>query len=170
MPRWKPQDSKTILQMIADDERRSSQERAEADRAIAELNVLQSSPSPRRLGRNSNVPQSQSDIDADLEQALIFHPNDSLTMADQIEIERGLPQSTKSVLDAIGDNILLRLFSNNEADVPVLVDCVSRTESEIVKVKALQAIRVISQHSTIPSARHQASEFLNQLDNKTQEN
>jgi hypothetical protein len=155
--------------MIADDERRPPQERAEAQRAIAELNV-QSPSSSRRHGRNSNVPQSQADIDADLEQALIFHPNDSLTMMDQIQIERGLPESTKSILDAIGDNCLLWLWTNNATDVPVLIDCVSRTGSELVKGKALDAIRVISQHSTIPAAREQASEFLTQLDTQTKEN
>jgi hypothetical protein len=155
--------------MIADDERRPPQERAKAQRAIAELNLLQSSPSPRH-GRNANVPQSQADIDADLTQALTFRPNDSLTMMDQIAIERGLPESTKSILDATGDNILLRLFSNNLADVPVLIDCVSRTGSELVKGKALDAIRVISQHSTIPAARDQANEFLTQLDTQTKEN
>jgi hypothetical protein len=67
MSRWIPEDHKTILQLIADDERRPAHEREAARRELA-APVAQSAPSaPRRRGRNSNAPQTQQDIDSGVE-------------------------------------------------------------------------------------------------------
>jgi hypothetical protein len=67
MSRWIPEDHKTILQLIADDEHRPAHEREAARRELA-APVAQSAPSaPRRRGRNSNAPQTQQDIDSDVE-------------------------------------------------------------------------------------------------------
>jgi hypothetical protein len=161
MQRWIPQDQKMILQAIADDERRPAHERDAARRELA-TPVTQSAPSSPRRGRN--VPQSQADEDTDLEKALTFRPNDCMSIMDRIEVERGYDPATKKILDAIGNNCLLWLFGNNVADVPVLIACVNRTESILVKAKALDALRLISQRSPIDSARAQALQFLDQLD------
>jgi hypothetical protein len=164
MQRWIPQDQKMILQSIADDERRPAHEREAAQRELATPVSQSTPPSQHRRGRNANVPQTQADEDSDLEKALTFRQNDGLTIMDRIEVERGYDPATKNILDAIGNNCLLWLFTNNLADIPVLIACVNRTGSSLVKTKALDALRLISTRSPIDSARDQAREFLNQLD------
>ena len=79
---------------------------------------------------------------------------------------RSLDESTRAILAAIGNNILLWLFNNNLADVPVLIDCVNRTGSDLVKQKALEALCLIAARSPIEAAKVQAHAFLNQLDTK----
>jgi hypothetical protein len=155
-------DRRKLLQLIIDDPASSEQERTEAKLALGEMSTDQSTPPSRRLGRNGNVAQTQMDVDADLEQALTFRPNDGLTTQDRIEIERGLPESTRAILNAIGDNTLLWLFGNNVADVPVLIECVNRTGSRVVKEKAIQALQLIATHSTIESAKMQAQQYLSE--------
>jgi hypothetical protein len=59
--------NRKILQLIINDDASTEVERAEAKRALAEMTVAQSPPSPRRRGRNSNTPQSQEDTDSDVE-------------------------------------------------------------------------------------------------------
>jgi hypothetical protein len=149
-----------LLQQIANDDRRPPHERQAARHELGTADQ----PSPRRHGRNANAPQTQADIDADLEQVLTIQPNDGLTAQDRIEIQRGLPEATRLILDAIGNNCLLWLFGNNLADVTVLIDCVNRTGSSVVKAKALDTLRLISQRSPIDSAKTEAQQFLNQLD------
>jgi len=166
MPRWKPQDSKAILQMIADDETRPPQEREEARRAIAELNVDQS-PSPRRLGRNANAPQSQADVDSDIQNHFRNLHDPRLDGQGRREIELDLSESMRAILGAFG-NRLLWLFHDNAAELPLMMDLYQRTQSEFVKAKALEVITHIAKYSTISAARQQASEFLNQVDSKGQ--
>jgi hypothetical protein len=159
-----------LLQAIANDEHRPMREREAARRELANPADQPKVQSPCRHRRNANTPMSQADEDGDLEQALTFNPNDGLTTQDRIEIQRGLPESSQLILNAIGNNCLLWLFTNNVADVPVLIDCVNRTGSSLVKAKALDTLHLISRHSPIESAKLQAQEFLNQLDNQSQEN
>lgn len=159
-------DRRKILRLIIDDPASTDVERAEAELELSALTGDQSKPPSRRYGRNRDVPQTQSDVDADLEQALTFRPNDGLTIGDRVEIERGMPESTRAILDAIGDNCLLWLFTNNATDVPVLVDCVGRTQSEVVRSKSLDALRLIAQHSTVIPAKQQAKEFLERTNNE----
>ena len=85
------------------------------------VNLLRPPRQHHRLGRNANVPMSQSDVDSDLEQALTFRSNDGLTTGDRIEITRALDPATLQILDAIQDNTLLWLFTSNSTDVPVLM-------------------------------------------------
>jgi|SRR5580658_6464169 hypothetical protein len=135
-------DRRRLLHFVIDDPASTTVESTEALRVLGEM-TGQPARSHRR-GRNANVPLTQADIDADLEQALTFRNNDGLTTGDQIEIEHGYDLATKRILDAILDNIVLWLFSANETDVPVLIDIVNRTDGSLVKTKALDALRLIS--------------------------
>jgi hypothetical protein len=151
-----------ILQLIADDPASTYIERTEAMRVLGEM-TGQPAPSHRR-GRNANAPMSQADEDADLEMALTSRPNDGLTSIDIYEIEAAFHPVTRQCLDAIGSNLLLHLFTNNEADVPILISLVQRTGSVLAKTKALDALRLISTRSPIESAKIAAQTFLTQLD------
>jgi hypothetical protein len=97
-----------LLLQIADDERRPAHERDAARRATATAD--QPTPSTRRHGRNANAPQTQDDIDADLDQALTFRPTDGLTTQDRIAIQKKLPESTRAILDAISSNCLIGIY------------------------------------------------------------
>jgi hypothetical protein len=147
-----------ILRLIVNDPASTEVERTEALRALDDLKVKQS---PHRRGRNSNVPMTQADQDSDLTAALTIHRNDGLTSLDRLEIHRSLDESTRAILGAIRNNSLLWIFTNNQADVPILIDCVNRTGSSIVKAKALEALQLIAQRSPIDDARQQAKDFLN---------
>jgi hypothetical protein len=162
MPRWIPQNQKTILQQIADDICRPDAEREAARRELTPS--IQTAPSHRR-GRNANAPMSQADEDADLEMALTSRPNDGLTSTDIREIEAAFDPLTRQCLDAIGSNLLLQLFTNNATDVPILISLVRRTGSVLVKTKALDALRLISTRSPIEAAKIDAKNFLTQLEN-----
>jgi hypothetical protein len=160
MPRWIPQNQKTILQQIADDICRPAHEREAARR---ELSPSAQVTSPKR-GRNSNAPMSQADTDSDLERELTLHSNDGLTTQDRIEITRGLDPATLQILDAIQDNTLLWLFTSNLTDVPVLIDIIGKTGSSIVKEKAMSALQLIASRSPLEPAKNEAQQYLDQLD------
>jgi len=162
MPRWKPPDSRTILQMIADDETRPPQEREEARRAIAELNVDQSPPS-RLLGRNANAPQSQADVDSDIESHFRNFHDPRLDGQGRREIEQCLSELTRAILAAFG-NSLLWLFTNNDAEIKILIDLHRRTQSDFVREKTARTIRWIADYSPLASAKAEAQQFLTQLD------
>jgi hypothetical protein len=152
MPRWTPPESKTILQAIADDVRRVPHERAAARRELAGP-VAQSPPSPRRRGRNANTPQSQEDIDSDLESS--FRYDSQLTTQDRIEIERGFEPSTQAILAAFGSS-LLWLFQNNAEELRILIDLHGKTQSDFVRAKTIKTIRWIADYSDVPAAKLQA--------------
>jgi hypothetical protein len=159
MPRWTPPESKTILQAIADDVRRTPHERAAVRRELAGP-IAQSTPSPRR-GRNANTPQSQEDLDSHVENWFQCDLRDSiLTSPDRHEIFLGFDLSTQKLLDAFS-NRLLGLFS--AADPQVLIDAYSKTKSEFVKAKVIETIRHIATYS--PIDKTQAQQFIDQLDN-----
>src|SRR5580692_7008180 len=81
--------NRKILQLIINDDASTEVERAEAKRALAEMTVAQSPPSPRRRGRNANTPQSQEDKDSDVENWYRRDLRDSgLTCSDRQEISR----------------------------------------------------------------------------------
>lgn len=150
-----------LLQQIVNDPASTDVERTEAMRVLGEMNASQPSPSHRR-GRNANAPMSQADEDADLEMALTSRPNDGLTSTDIREIEAAFDPLTRQCLGAIANNSLLHLFTNNTAEVPILISLVQRTGSVLAKTKALDALRLISQKSPIESAKTAAQEFIAQ--------
>jgi hypothetical protein len=152
-----------ILQQIVNDATSTSVERTEARLALAELNGDSSKPS-RRYGRNSNVPQSQADIDCDIETHFRNLYDDRLDAQAQIEMD--LSESTRAILDAFGSS-LLWLFGNNAAETHILIDLHGKTQSDFVREKTLSTIRWIAGHSTIDDARQNATEFLNQLNSNT---
>ena len=164
MSRWIPEDHKTILQLIADDERRPAHEREAARRELA-APVAQSAPSaPRRRGRSSNVPMTEEDLDSDVENWYQRDLRDSsLTCSDRREIFLGFDLSTQKLLDAFS-NRLLGLF--NATDPQVLIDAYRKTKSAFVKDKVIETIRHIATYSPIEAAKLQAQEFINQLDNQ----
>jgi hypothetical protein len=154
-------DRRRLLQLIIDDPASTTVERTEAIKALEQNGAP--APSHRR-GRNSNAPMSQADEDADLEMALTSRPNDGLTSTDIREIEAAFDPLTRQCLDAIANNSLLHLFTNNAAEVPLLISLVQRTGSSLAKTKALDALRLISQKSPIETAKIAAKTFLTQLD------
>jgi hypothetical protein len=162
MPRWIPPESRTILQSIADDERRPAHEREAARRELANGETT-ATPTPRRRRRNANVPMSQADQDADIIAALTFRPSDGLTSSDRIEIEAGMDESTRAILAAFG-SALLWLFNNNAAEIQILIDLHGRTQSDFVREKATETIRWIAAYSPIEAAKTQAWEFIQKLD------
>jgi hypothetical protein len=149
-----------ILRHVIDDPASTEVERAEATR---ELNATdQSAPSsPRRGGRNANVPMSQQDQDSDIENSFRYAAN--LTTQDRIEIVRSLDESTRAILAAFGSSILW-LFADNAAEIQLLIDLHGRTHSDFVRAKTIQTIRWIADYSPIESAKTAARQFLNQLD------
>jgi hypothetical protein len=151
-------DRRRLLQLIIDDPASTTVERSEAMRALGEM-TGQPAPSHRR-GRNSNTPMSQADEDADIEQALTYRANDGLTSMDRREIEATFDPVTRQCLDAIGDNMLLQLFTNNVEDVPLLRSLVQRTGSSLARTKALDTLRLIAARSPVESARTAAQEFI----------
>src|SRR5580704_16348546 len=159
MQRWQATSQRLILQSIADDIRRPALEREAARR---ELNPAAQAASPKR-GRNSNAPMSQADEDADLEQALTYRANDGLSSMDRREIEATFDPVTRQCLDAIGDNLLLQLFTNNAEDVPLLISLVQRTGSSLAKSKALETLRLIATRSPLEPAKTAAQQFIDQL-------
>jgi hypothetical protein len=152
MSRWDPGDKKQMLQQIADDDRRPTHER---DAARRELNADQPATPPRRHGRNSNVPMTQADQDSDIERDYQLLHDGQLTTQDQIDFRRGLDEST---------NAILRAFASPVLDL--LIDLYSRTQSDFIRDRAAKTIQWIADYSTVPSAKTQAREFLNQLDRK----
>src|SRR5271156_3575209 len=150
-------DRRRLLQQIIDDPASTTIERTEAMRVLGETG--QPAPSHRR-GRNANVHQSQADEEADIEQALTYRANDGLTSMYLREIEATFDPVTRQCLDAIGDNMLLQLFTNNVEDVPLLRSLVQRTGSSLARTKALDTLRLIAARSPIESARTAAQEFI----------
>ena len=69
-------DRRRLLHFVIDDPASTTVESTEALRVLGEM-TGQPARSHRR-GRNANVPLTQADIDADLEQALTFRNNDGL--------------------------------------------------------------------------------------------
>ncbi len=159
MPRWIPQNQKMILQAIADDERRPVNEREAARRELAAPVAQSPSPSAHRRGRNSSVPQTQDDIDSDVENWYRRDLRDSgLTCSDRQEIFQAFDLSTQRLLDAFS-NRLLGLF--DAADPQVLIDAYSTTKSDFVKAKIIETIRHIATYS--PLDKTQAQQFLDQI-------
>jgi hypothetical protein len=156
-------DRRKILQLIIDDPGSTDQERSEAKRALAESTTDQSSPpSPRRHGRNANVPQTQEDKDSDVENWFQRDLRDSsLTGSDRRDIFQGFDPSTQALLDAFSSR-LLGLF--NAADPQVLIDAYGKTKSAFVKDKVIETVRHIATYSPIEAAKTQAQQFINQLD------
>jgi hypothetical protein len=147
-----------ILQLIINDDASTEVERTEAKRVLGEM-TAKTPPSPRR-GRNSSVPQTQEDIDNDIESS--FRHDSQLTTQDRIEIVRGLEPSTQAVLAAFGSSVLW-LFENNLAEIALLIDLHGKTQSDFVRAKAIKTIQWIADYSTVPAAKLQAQEFLHQL-------
>jgi hypothetical protein len=166
MPRWSPPESKTILQAIADDVRRAPHEREAARRELAGP-VAQSPPSsPRRRGRNANTPQSQEDIDSDVQNWYQRDLRDkSLTSSDRRDIFQGFDPWTRGLLDAFS-NRLLGLF--NATDPQVLIEAYRKTKSAFVKAKVIETIHHIATYS--PIDKTQAQQFIHQLDNPGESN
>jgi hypothetical protein len=160
MTRWDPGDKRQMLQAIADDERRPANEREAARRELAGP-VAQSPPSSPRRRRNSNVPQTQADIDADIESS--FRYDSQLTAQDRIEIERGFDTPTQAILAAFGSS-LLWLFQNNAEELRILIALHSKTQSSFVRAKTINTIRWIADYSLNEVAKIQAQRFLNQID------
>jgi hypothetical protein len=160
MPRWSPPESRTILQAIADDVRRAPHERAAARRELAGHIAQSTQPSLRRRGRNSGMPQSQEDLDSDVENWFQRDLRDSsLTSSDRRDIFLGFDLSTRGLLDAFS-NRLLGLFS--ATDPQVLIDAYSKTKSAFVKAKVIETVRHIATYS--PLDKTQAQQFIHQLD------
>jgi hypothetical protein len=161
---------KIRLQQIIDDPASTDQERSEATCALCELNSDQPAPSlPGRHGRNANVPQTQADQDVDIEswyQRVLLDSN--LTSSDRRDIFQGCDSSTQAIVEAF-TNHLLWLFGNNDAEIHLLIDLHRRTQSDFVRSRVISTIRDIATYSTVPAAREQASEFLNQLDSTSQQ-
>jgi hypothetical protein len=147
-----------ILRLIIADPGSTDVERSEAQRVLGES----ADPSkPTRRGRNSGIPMSQQDQDADLITALTFRPSD--TSSDRIEIEAGMDESTRAILGAFG-SALLWLFDDNPAEIQTLIDLHGRTHSNFVRAKATETIRWIADYSPIEAAKTQAREFIQKLD------
>jgi hypothetical protein len=153
--------NRKILQLIIDDPASTEVERTEAKRALGELTADQPTPqSPRRRGRNSNTPQSQEDLDSDVENWYQRDLRDSsLTSSDRRDIFQGFDPSTQALLDAFS-NRLLGLFSPDDSQV--LIDAYRQTKSEFVKAKVIETIRHIAAYS--PIDKTQAQQFIHQLD------
>ncbi len=154
------QDYKTeLLQQIANDDRRPQRER---DAARHELTTA-GQPARRHRGRNSNTPISQEDRDCDI---VNWYKRDlldtNLTATDRREIFNGFDASTQAILDAFGSN-LFWLFTNNAAEVPVLIDAAKNTKSEFIRAKALSTLGAIARNSPIETAKAAAAEFLSQF-------
>jgi hypothetical protein len=156
MPNWMSPSSRQILQAIADDERRPANEREAARRELAGP-VAQSPPSPRRRGRNANAPQTQEDIDNDIESS--FRYDNQLTTQDKIDIQRGYEPSTQAILAAFGSS-LLWLFQNNAEELRILIDLHSKTQSSFVRAKTINTIRWIADYSPNEVAKIRAQQFL----------
>jgi hypothetical protein len=150
--------NRKILQLIIDDPASTEVERTEAKRALGELAADQSPPSPRR-GRNASVPQTQDDLDSDVEN---WYRRDlldsSLTSSDRRNIFLGFDLSIQKLLDVFS-NRLLGLF--NATDPQVLIDAYRTTKSAFVKAKVIETIRHIATYS--PLDKTQAQQFLDQL-------
>jgi hypothetical protein len=153
-----PDYKKDLLQQIADDERRPVNEREAARRELAAPVAQSPSPSPRR-GRTSSVPQTQQDIDNDIECSLRY--DRQLTIQDRIEVERGFEPSTQAILAAFGSSVLW-LFGNNLVEIQLLIDLHGRTRSAIVRKKAVETIKWIADYSPT-EAKIQAQQFLDQI-------
>jgi hypothetical protein len=153
-------DRRKILQLIIDDPGSNDQERTEAKRALRELTPDQSTPpSPHRRGRNASVPQTQEDLDSDVENWYRRDLRDSsLTSSDRRDIFLGFDLSTQKLLDVFS-NRLLGLF--NATDPHVLIDTYRTTKSEFVKAKVIETIRHIATYS--PLDKTQAQQFLDQI-------
>jgi hypothetical protein len=153
--------NRKILQLIIDDATSTEVERTEAKRALGELATDQSPPpAPRRRGRNANTPQSQEDLDSDVENWFQRNLRDSsLTSSDRRDIFQGFDPSTQALLDAFSSR-LLGLF--NAADPQVLIDAYGKTKSAFVKDKVIETVRHIATYSPIDKA--EAQQFLKQLD------
>jgi hypothetical protein len=169
MTSWDPGDKRQILQSIADDERRPAHEREVARRELAVAPATQPAPTSPRHGRNSGVPQSQQDLDGELEnwyQRIL--PDNNLTCSDRREIRLNFDPSTQAIIDVFGNHILW-LFGQNIAEIKILIDLHRRTQSDFVRAKTAQTIKWIADYTSLESAKAEAQQFLTQLDTTTQE-
>ena len=139
-----PNDRRAILQLILDDQSTTAVERVEAKKLLAGMD---GSPPPaprRRSARNLSAPITQADSDADVEGW--YHRDlvdQNLTSTDRNEIFNGFDISTRAILDAFGSNILW-LFTNNEAEVPILIEAATNSQSAFVRAKALTTLGAIA--------------------------
>ena len=109
---------KAQLRLIIDDPASTEQERYEATRALQELSSDQPQ-SPRRPGRNSNIPPTQDDQDDDLLAALNFRRTDGFTASDYCDLCRSFDQLTNDCIDAIGNTQLLWIWKPNDAQLMI---------------------------------------------------
>jgi len=161
-------DRRKLLQLIIDDPASTDQERTEAQHALSELTADQRLPSPRKYGRNGNLPQTQPDEDADIEAHFRNLHDDALTQQDRIQIDSEFGQDTQLILDAFFSE-LAALYTRGDAEIPLLIGLAQRTQSDFVRAKTLRAIRAIAGYSQSEAAKRQAQEFL-QTQSDTQEN
>jgi hypothetical protein len=124
---------------------------------------MNSSPAPRRYGRNANVPSSQADVDSDIENHFRSCGDGRLDADARREIWRALDESTRNIIDAIEDVEMLGSGQVSARDVPTLIDLVGRTQSDFVRGKCLAVLQLIADFSPIESVKTEAQEFLKQL-------
>jgi hypothetical protein len=160
MTRWEPGSKQQLLQQIANDERRPTQEREAARR---ELGTSYSKPHPYRRGRNANVPPTQVDIDSDIELSYRHLHDPALTSRDRLEIEQGLEESTQAIISAFGSR-LIWLFGNNAEELRILMELYGKTQSDFVRDKAAKTIKWIADWSPDSAIKLQAQQYLTQLD------
>jgi hypothetical protein len=153
--------NRKILQLIVNDPASTEIERTEAKRALGELTTDQSPPAPRR-GCNASVPQTQEDIDNDIESS--FRHDSQLTTQDRIEVERAFEPSTQAILAAFGSS-LLWLFQNNAEELRILIELHGETQSDFVRAKTIKTIQWIADYSTVAAAKLQAHAFIREFDN-----
>jgi hypothetical protein len=150
-------DRRRLLQLIIDDPVSTTLERAEARKALGS----DSTPQPRRYGRNSRVPPTQADVDADIQNHFRNLHDDRLDAQARRDIQFGLDVRTQAILDAFW-RCLVAL--STVADSQLLADLYYKTDSDFVRNKAAENIRVIAVCSPDNEARRQAQEFLTQID------
>jgi hypothetical protein len=149
---------KELLQRIANDERRPVNER---DAARRELGINQPVLSQRRHGRNANVPMTNADRDSDLLMSFKLLSDPMLTTKDIAEIESSLDVQAQQILGAF-DHVLLGLLANSATDLPLLIELHAATGSDIVRVRARDAIHSIAVCATDSDVRSRAKDFLDQ--------
>ena len=69
----------------------------------------------------------------------------------------------RALCRAIRSSRLLWLFTNNAAEIQLLIALHGRTRSELVRLEVMKGIEHIAKHSTINEAKLTAQQYLNQL-------
>jgi hypothetical protein len=130
--------NRKILQLIIDDPASTEVERTEAKRALGELTAAQSPSPPRRRGRNSNFPQSQEDLDSDVQNWYQRDLRDSsLTGPDRHEIFHAFDPSTQRLLDAFSYRLLGLFNAADPATVRAIADAVRWAEMIMAEIDRL---------------------------------